>query len=87
METFFFKFPAAPAQESTDLIKVFSESRNNTESTETYRSYLAKGELLVCKINHYQVSAEQKWALTKVGPVVFLMLINPNGTVIPSSVS
>ena len=54
-------FPAAPAQEYTDLEKYFSKSGNNTELTETYRSCLAKGELLVCKINHDQVSAEQNW--------------------------
>ena len=53
----FFKFPAAPAQEYTDLEKYFSQSGNNTELTETYRSCLAKEELLVCKINHDQVSA------------------------------
>ena len=87
----FFKFPAAPAQEYTDLGKHFSQSGNNTELTETYRSCLAKGELLVCKINHDQVSAEQKLGLTKVRPYLFLMLINPiapalsvpNRTVIP----
>ena len=52
---------------------------------------MAKGELLVCKINHDQVSAEQKLGLTKVRPYLFLMLINliaptltvPNRTVIP----
>ena len=46
---------------------------------------------LECKINHDQVSAEQKLGLTKVRPDLFLMLINPiapkltvpNGTVIP----
>ena len=59
------KFSAAPAQEYTDLEKVFSKSGNNTELTETYRSCLAKGELLVYKINHDQVSAEQKLGLTK----------------------
>ena len=50
-------------------------------------------ELLVCKINHESVSAEQKMGLTKVRPDLFLMLINPiaaklmvpNGTVIPYS--
>ena len=93
METvlFFFKFPAAPAQEYTDLEKYFVQSENNTELNETYRSCLAKGELLVCKINHDQVSAEQKLGLTKVRPSLFLMLINPiaptltapNRTVIP----
>ena len=92
METIlFFKFPAAPAQEYTDLEKYFSQSGNNTELIETYRSCLAKGELLVCKINHDQVSAEQKLGLTKVRPYLFLMLINliaptltvPNRTVIP----
>ena len=92
METLlFFKFPAAPAQEYTDLEKYFSQSGNNTELTETYKSCLAKGELLVCKINHDQVSAEQKLELTKVHPYLFLMLINliaptltvPNRTVIP----
>ena len=92
METvLFFKFPAAPAQEYTDLEKYFSQSENNTELTETYRSCLAKGELLVCKINHDQVSPEQKLGLTKVRPYLFLMLINliaptltvPNRTVIP----
>ena len=75
----------------TDLEKVFAQSGNNTESTETYRSCLALGEHLVCKINHDQVSAEQKLVLTKVHPDLFLMLINPiaskltvpNGTVIP----
>ena len=78
METVLFsKFPAAPAQEYTDLEKYFSQSGNNTELTETYRSCLAKGELLVCKINHDQVSAEQKLGLTKVRPYLFLMLINP----------
>ena len=76
METvLFFEFPAAPAQEYTDL--EISESGNNTALTETYRSCLAKGELLVCKINHDQVSAEQKLGLTKVRPDLFLMLINP----------
>ena len=92
METVLFsKFPAAPAQEYTDLEKYFSQSENNTELTETYRSCLAKGELLVCKTNHDQVSAEQKLELTKVRPYLFLMLINPiaptlrvpNRTVIP----
>ena len=91
METvLFFKFPAARAQEYTDLEKFFSQSGNNTELTETYRSCLAKGELLVYKINHDQVSAEQKLGLTKVRPYLFLMLINlapaltvPNRTVIP----
>ena len=92
METVpFFKFPAAPAQEYTDLEKYFSQSGNNTELTETYISCLTKGELLVCKINHDQVSAEQKLGLTKVRPYLFLMLINPiaptltvpNRTVIP----
>ena len=80
METVpFFKFPAAPAQEYTDLEKEFSERGNNTELTETYRSCLAKGELLVCKINHDKVSAEQNLGLAKVRPDLFLMLINhPN---------
>ena len=79
METvLFFTFPVAPAQEYTDLEKVFSESGNNTELTETYRSCLAKGWLLVCKINHDQVSAERKLGLIKVRPDLFLMLINPN---------
>ena len=91
METvLFFKFPAAPAQEYADLEKYFSQSGNNTELTEIYRSCLAKGELLVGKIND-QVSAEQKLGLTKVRPYLFLMLINliaptltvPNRTVIP----
>ena len=78
METVLFSiFPAALAQEYTDLEKVFSQSGNNTELTETYRSCLAKGELLVCKINHDQVSAEQKLGLTKVHTDLFLMLINP----------
>ena len=81
METvLFFKFPAALAQEYTDLEKYFSQSGNNTELTETYRSCLAKGELLVCKINHDQVSAEQKLGLTKVRPYLFLMHINPTPT-------
>ena len=92
METLlFFKFPAAQAQEYTDLEKVFSKSGNNTELTETYRNYQHKGELLECKINHDQVSAEQKLGLTKVHPDLFPMLINPTaskltvpyGTVIP----
>ena len=92
METvLFFKFPAAPAQEYTDLEKYFSQSGNNTELTETYGSCLAKEELLVCQINHDQVSAEQKLGLTKVRPYLFLMRINPiaptltvpNCTVIP----
>ena len=74
---FFIKFPAAPAQEYTGLEKIFSESGNNTDLTETYRSCLTKGELLVCKINHDQVSAEQKLGLTKVRLDLFLMLINP----------
>ena len=95
METvLFIKFPAARAQEYTDLEKFFSQSGNNTELTETYRSCLAKGELLVYKINHDQVSAEQKLGLTKVRPYLFLMLINliapalmvPNRTVIPCRV-
>ena len=64
----FLKFPAATAQEYTDLEKYFFQSGNNTELTETYRSCLAKAELLVCKINHDQVSAEQKLGLTKVHP-------------------
>ena len=90
METvLFFKFPAAPAQEYTDLEKYFSQSGNNTE---TYRSCLAKGELLVCKINHDQVSVERNLGLTKVRPNLFLMPINPiaptltvpNRTVIPT---
>ena len=77
----------------TDLEKVFSQSGNNTELlvTETYRICLAKEELLVCKINHDQVSAEQKLGLTKIRLDLFLILINPiapkltvpNGTVIP----
>ena len=92
METvLFFKFPAATAQEYTDVEKYFSQSGNSTEFTQTYRSCLAKGELLVCKINHDQVSAEQKLGLTKVRPYLFLMLIYPiapiltvpNRTVIP----
>ena len=92
METIlFFKFPAAPAQEYTDLEKYFSQSGNNTGLTETYGSCLAKGEHLVCKINQDQVSAEQKLGLTKVRPYLFLMRINPiaptltvpNRTVIP----
>ena len=92
METvLFFKFPAASAQEYTGLEKYFSPSGNNTELTETYRSCLAKGELLVCKIIHDQVSAEQKLGLTKARPYLFLMHINPiaptltvpNRTVIP----
>ena len=61
METIlFFLFPATVAQEYTGLEKVFSQSGNNAQLTETYRSCLAKGELLVhvCKINHDQVSAE-----------------------------
>ena len=93
METvFFLNLPAAPAEEYTDLEKYFSQTGNNKELTETYRSCLAKGELLVCKINHVQVSAEQKLGLTKVRPYLFLMLIYligpiltvPNRTVIPS---
>ena len=72
-----FKFPAATAQKYTDLRKYFSQSGNNTELNETYRSCLAKGELLVCKINHDQVSAEQTLGLTKVRPYLFLMLIYP----------
>ena len=84
-------FPAAPAQEYTDLEKVFSRRGNNIELTETYRSCLAKRELPVCKINHDQVSAEQKVGLTIVRPDLFLMLINPiapkltvpYGTVLP----
>ena len=96
METLlFFKFPASPAQEYTDLEKYFSQSGNNTELTETYRSCLAKRELLVCKINHDQVSAEQKLGSTKVRLYLFLMLINPiaptltvpNRTVIPKGTS
>ena len=96
METvLFFKFPAAPAQEYTDLEKVFYESGNNTKLIETYRSCLAKGKLLVCKIDHDQVSAEQKLGLTKVRPDLFLMLINPiapkltvpNDTVIPEELA
>ena len=92
METVLFsKFPVATAQEYTDLEKYFSQSGNNTELTETYRSCLAKGELLVCKINQDQVSAEQKLGLTEVRPYLFLMLIDPiaptltvpNRTVIP----
>ena len=73
----FFKFPAAPAQEYTDLEKYFSQNGNKTELAETYSSCLAKGEFLVCKINHDQGSAEQKVGLTKVRPYLFLMLINP----------
>ena len=38
---------------------------------------LAKGKLLVCKINHDQVSAVQKLELTKVCLDLFLMLTNP----------
>ena len=92
METVLFsKFPAAPAPEYTDLEKYFSQSRNKKDLTETYRSCLAKGELLVCKINRDQISAEQKLGLTKVRLYLFLMLINPiaptltlpNRTVIP----
>ena len=92
METvLFFEFPAAQAQEYNDLEKVFSKSGNNTELTETYRSCLAKGELLVCKINHDQASAEQKLGLTKERLDLFLMFIDPiapklivsNGRVIP----
>ena len=87
---YFFKFPAARAQEYTDLEKFFTESGTNTE---TYRSCLAKGEHLVCKINHDQVSAEQKLGFTKVRPDLFLILINPiapkltvpNGTVVPGT--
>ena len=71
--------------------KVFSESGNNTELAETYRNCLTKGELLVCKINHDQVSAEQKSGWTKLRKDLYLMLINPiaptlmvpYGTVIP----
>ena len=78
METvLFLKFPAAPAQEYTDLEKYFSQSGNSTELTETYSSCLAKEELLVCRMNNDQVSAEQKLGLTKVRPYLFLMLINP----------
>ena len=44
---------------------------------------MAKGELLVSKINHDQVSAEQRLGLTKVRTYLFLMRINPNGRVIP----
>ena len=55
----FFKFPAGWPQEYTELEKVIYESGNNTELTETYRSCLDKGELLVCKINHDQVWTEQ----------------------------
>ena len=54
-----------------------SESGNNTELTDIYRSCLAKGELLVCKTNHDHVSGEQKFGLTKVRPYLFLMLIIP----------
>ena len=80
---------AAPAQEYTDMEKLFSQIGNNTELTETHMSCLAKGELLVCRINPDQVSAEQKLGLYKVRPGLFLMLINPiapkptvpNGTV------
>ena len=78
METLlFFNFPAAQAQEYTDLEKYFSQSGDDTELTKTYRSCLSKGELLLCKINHDHVSAEQKLGLTKVRPYLFLMLINP----------
>ena len=38
---------------------------------------LAKVEHVVCKINHDQVSAEQKLGLTKVRLDLFLMVINP----------
>ena len=87
----FFKFPAAPVLECTDLEKVFSKSGSITELTEIYKSCLAKGELLVCKINHDQVSAEQILGLSKLRQDLFLMLINPiapklmvpNDTVIP----
>ena len=61
---FFFQIPAAPAQEYTDLEIYVSQSGNNTEQTETYRSCLAKRELLVCNINHDQVSAKQNLGLT-----------------------
>ena len=73
--------------------KVFSQRGNNTELTETYLSCLAKGVLLVCKINHDRVLAEQNLGLTMYNVCLdlFLMLINlippsltvPNGTVIP----
>ena len=56
--------PVAPAKDYTDLEEVASKSGNNTELTETYRSCLAKGELLVCKINHDQISRAKR--LTKV---------------------
>ena len=89
METVLF----SKAQEYTesDQGKSISESGNNTELTETYRSCLTKGELLVCKINHDQVSAEQISGWTKLHQDLFLMLINPiaptlmvpYGTVIP----
>ena len=75
--------------------KVFSESGNNAELNKTQKSCLAKGELLVCKVNHDQVSAEQKLGFTKVRPDLFLMLIypitlkltGPNGTVIPQNIA
>ena len=84
MEIYLFSiFPAAPAQEYTDPEKVFSQIGNNTELAKTYRICLAKGELLVCKINHDQVSAEQKMGLTKVSSDLFLMLINPIAPKLP----
>ena len=62
METIpFFKFPAAPAQEYTDLENVFSQSGNNTELTETCRRCLAKGEHLICKIIHDQYQQGKIW--------------------------
>ena len=85
METvLFFKFPAAPAQEYTDLEKYFFQRGNNTELTETYGSCLAKEELLVCKINHDQVSAEQKLGLflMRINPIAPTLTV-PNRTVIP----
>ena len=76
---------------NTLTCKIFSKSGNNTILTETYRSCLDKRELLVCKINHDQVSAEQILGLTKIRLNLLLMLINhiapkltvPNSTVIP----
>ena len=71
--------------------KVFSQSGSITEKNEIYMRCLAKGEHLLCKINHDQVLEEQKLGLTKVRPDLFQMFINPtapkltvpNGTVIP----
>ena len=75
METVLFsKFPAAPAQEYTDLEKYFFQSVNNTELTETYRSCLAKAELLVCKINH-------DMGINPIAPTLSLTV--PNRTVLP----